>query len=158
MFRHALVCILLYSSTSLVIGNEMTYCPAGKFQPTDDAQCMDCSRCPDNQIVRETCWRNRDTVCGAFTEFKPFHSDRDNKRNIYHIDHDDAARTVNDVTQHETDDNVMGYWQAASIGLMVLLSVTTVLCIIMISAVCYWCRRDKKDGLMVYVEKSTCFL
>lgn len=142
--------LVLVGGPGLVSGNELLDCPEGKFQPSLGAPCVECSRCPDNQIVRETCWQQRDTVCGMFTEFQPFHTD--NKVSLYQTY--DVERNVKSVTHEETSDNGGSSWQTASIVMIALLGITSVLCVVLVSAVCYKCRKDKKDGLMIFTGKA----
>ncbi|XP_060555930.1 uncharacterized protein LOC132716636 [Ruditapes philippinarum] len=149
MASQAAYLLLVLGTGSFVACNEMMYCPEGKYQPEDGAPCIECSRCPDNQIVRETCWQRRDTVCGTFTEFQPFH--RENDLDI--ANNDNSANDLNHVTHK--DANPTSSWQTASIAMIVLLSVTTVICAVLIGTVCYRCRRDNKDGLMIYVDKDS---
>lgn len=150
MRQQTVTLFVLFSTWNLVLSNEIIYCPEGKFQPTEGGPCVDCSRCPDNQIVRETCWQRRDTVCGTFTEFQPFHREND----LDMLQNVNSVKTLNAVTHKEAGANVTSSWQTASLIMIVLLSITTVVCAVLIGTVCYRCKRDKKDGLMIYVEKG----
>ncbi|XP_045175074.2 uncharacterized protein LOC123536183 [Mercenaria mercenaria] len=147
MDLQSVLLILLFGPGNLILCNDVQYCPEGKFQPVEGGPCKECSRCPENQIVRETCWQQRDTVCGTFTDFQLFH--RENDLDILHVDSE--ANNLN----KERDAYATSSWQTASIAMIVLLSVTTVICAVLIGTVCYRCRRDSKDGLMIYVDKDS---
>ncbi|KAL4225562.1 hypothetical protein ACF0H5_016250 [Mactra antiquata] len=143
-----IILMLVVSVINSVKNNEMEYCPEGTYQPQEGAPCKDCSKCPDNQIVRETCWQNRDTVCGPFTEFHPFHRGENSDKL------QSGNSGTNPVTEHEADDSGTTSWQTASTLMIILLAIMSVLCVVLIVTVCYRCRRDKKDGLMIYVKKD----
>lgn len=146
------VCIFLHGLI-LVSSNEALICPDGQFMPPGGLACVECSRCPENQIVRETCWQRRDTVCGTFTEFQPFQANE--KVNILQTVDVDVERNVKTLSHKETSDNTRGVWQTASIVMIVLLAITSVLCVTLIATVCYRRRQDKKDGLMIYTGKGS---
>lgn len=52
--------------------NAVSSCPSGKYYDLKLKECRRCSSCPLNEIVRHPCHKLRDTVCGAFEEFKMF--------------------------------------------------------------------------------------
>jgi len=59
---------------------EYIVCPDGQFAPAGDGACRPCSTCPMNEVVKEMCSGDRDTVCGPFVEFKMFSFRQDVKQ------------------------------------------------------------------------------
>ena len=77
MERYWCLCVLLCALVGLVCAD---YCdPSFYFDPEED-ECVPCSQCPDNQIIRQPCGRTQDTVCGPFYEFKLFNMAQPNGR------------------------------------------------------------------------------
>ncbi|XP_041367423.1 uncharacterized protein LOC121382023 isoform X2 [Gigantopelta aegis] len=50
-----------------------SHCPPSQYFNRALLACMECSKCPINQIIRKPCLKNRDTICGPFKEFNRFH-------------------------------------------------------------------------------------
>lgn len=156
--RH--ISILGLVSLSLVFGKGTGYCPQGMFQPEVDGPCRPCTTCPENQIVRETCDKNRDTQCGSFTEFKLFHSslkltDPENSSVSGSEPVPKFIHTHNVVTTEADEENES--WHSVTMAMIALLCITGILFLLFVSLVCYRSRRMSKDGFITQVDRDSDF-
>jgi hypothetical protein len=64
------------------------HCSQGYFWNTSELKCQACTVCPPNQnfIIREPCSRDKDTVCGHFTEFSSFNQIKTNDESFVEFD------------------------------------------------------------------------
>ena len=136
--------------TKIVTG--FVYCPSWEYKPVKGEPCVPCSKCPENQIVRETCWGSRDTVCGPFTEFKPFSKGEtmllrggDNRK----------QSDKNDVSKNDNVDVAeSGSWKTITIVMICVLSVAGVLFIVLVAVTWHICRRQNKEALITQTDQG----
>ena len=65
-----------------------SHCPPAQYFSRPLLMCMECSKCPINQIIRKPCSKNKDTICGPFKEFNRFHQTPEDGKLSHEYPHD----------------------------------------------------------------------
>ena len=148
--------ILFYTMSaigfSLILAVDITSsCPPGMFRPEVDGECKPCSVCPEPQIVRETCWENRDTVCGSFTGLFNFKNS-----NTLRVVHKETTTRSNNPRQSQPEEasDSEDEWHTITMVTIGVLSVSAVLFSIFVIVTCYKCRHQYKDSLITQVDRG----
>ncbi|KAL3843188.1 hypothetical protein ACJMK2_021138 [Sinanodonta woodiana] len=128
-------------------------CPIGSYTEKSTGYCIRCSKCVDNQIVREQCTRTKDTVCGPFKEFNTFvQSDKLNghtysQKALTVIQRLKARNSSTGVYSENNDVLKAGdyVWYHVTIVLIALLCFTCIVIGVLVIVACRTYRRNRGD-------------
>ncbi|KAK3611616.1 hypothetical protein CHS0354_018310 [Potamilus streckersoni] len=137
-------------------------CPIGSYTEKSTGLCITCSKCVDNQIVREQCTRAKDTVCGPFKEFNTFvQSDRLNgntysKKALTIIQRLKSRKSISSVHNEnneviKADDYV---WYHVTILLIALLCFTCIVIVVLVIVAYRTYRRSRGIAINTGEESS----
>lgn len=141
-------------------------CESHHYFRRSTGECVHCSECIGNLIIREVCEADRDTICGPFVEFDRFQqSPIDNlhpSKNITfewketvdpQID-DQDDRYTSDPTNPRVGSPVQidedKKWYTLAMALLGVLSFLALFVGIYIVAVCFVCRKRRSEKEIIY--------
>lgn len=151
---------------SLLRAEDIPECESNHYFRRTTGECVHCSECIGNLIIREVCEADRDTICGPFVEFDRFQqSPIDNLHPSKNItfeweetvdpqldDQDD--RYTSDPTNTQVGSPVQidedKKWYTLAMALLGVLSFIALFVGIYIVAVCFVCKKRRSGKEIIY--------
>ncbi|KAL4225416.1 hypothetical protein ACF0H5_016106 [Mactra antiquata] len=129
-------------------------CWPGLYYSHAKGECLPCSGCRDNEVIRRQCHKDQDTLCGVFTQFQFFHP--------YHGVKSDSPQDVAKTTMPPTTSSeIFGNddkWFTVTIVMVGILVFTFVVSIIVVLVTCVFCRRKEREIVCEPGYTSSCAL
>lgn len=134
-----------------ISAEDVPECNSNNYYERSKGECVQCSECYGNVIIREVCEGDRDTVCGPFVEFEEFQQRPiDNSKNIT-IERIESsiAKDEDRYTKYPTEINDQK-WYTLAMALLGIISVVALFVGAYIIAVCFVCKKPRQEKEIIY--------
>lgn len=120
-------------------------CGDGYYFSFEENDCVQCSECSGNLIIRTPCSMVKDTICGPFVEFNNFlQRPRSNTTLNW------GEQPDNQQTQYPTSVDKDRKWYTLAMALLGILSVISVFGVVYIVVVCFVCKNRRQEKEISY--------